>query len=53
MLSIGGRLTLLKFVLGSLGMYYMSLFKMLVQIVKMLEQIREKKFWGLIPMRRS
>ncbi|GJU98861.1 RNA-directed DNA polymerase, eukaryota, reverse transcriptase zinc-binding domain protein [Tanacetum coccineum] len=38
-LSIRGRLTLIKSVLGSLGIYYMSIFKTL-------EAIRASFFWG-------
>ena len=40
MLSIGGRLTLVKSVLRSLGIYYMSLFKVIVAVQKKLEGMR-------------
>ncbi|GJV59540.1 hypothetical protein Tco_1465640 [Tanacetum coccineum] len=45
-LSYGGRLTLIKSVLGSLGVYFFSTFKALVSIVKKLESIRRNFFWG-------
>ncbi|GJZ58680.1 RNA-directed DNA polymerase, eukaryota, reverse transcriptase zinc-binding domain protein [Tanacetum coccineum] len=37
LLSIGGRLTLIKFVLGSLGIYYLSIFKVPESTLKSLE----------------
>ncbi|XP_071719231.1 uncharacterized protein [Rutidosis leptorrhynchoides] len=46
MLSIGGRLTLIKAVLGSLGIYYLSIFKCLETIFNDLESIRSSFFWG-------
>ncbi|GJZ63126.1 RNA-directed DNA polymerase, eukaryota, reverse transcriptase zinc-binding domain protein [Tanacetum coccineum] len=46
LLSVGGRLTLIKSVLGSLGIYYFSLFKALETIVKALESFRASFFWG-------
>ena len=45
-LSIGGRSTLIKSVLGGLGIYYLSLFVMPVTIVKKLESLRATFFWG-------
>ena len=45
-LSIGGRLTLLKSVLGGLGIYYLSLFVMPVTIAKKLEALQSNFFWG-------
>ncbi|GKF41143.1 hypothetical protein Tco_0124485, partial [Tanacetum coccineum] len=45
-LSFGGRLTLVKSVLGSLGVYYFSNFKAPKKIIKKLESIRRKFFWG-------
>ena len=45
-LSIGGRLTLIKFVLGSLGVYYFSSFKAPKKIISKLESIRRNFFWG-------
>ena len=45
-LSIGGRLTLIKSVLGGLGIYYLSLFVMPVSIAKKLESLRSTFFWG-------
>nr|GEV36721.1 hypothetical protein [Tanacetum cinerariifolium] len=44
--SIGGRLTLIKAILGSLGMYYFSIFKVPESILKNLESIRALFFWG-------
>ncbi|GKB52080.1 RNA-directed DNA polymerase, eukaryota, reverse transcriptase zinc-binding domain protein [Tanacetum coccineum] len=46
LLSIGGRLTLIKSVLGSLGIYYLSFFKALDSVLKTLESIRALFFWG-------
>ncbi|GJR77131.1 putative RNA-directed DNA polymerase, partial [Tanacetum coccineum] len=45
-LSFGGRLTLVKSVLGSLGVYYFSTFKAPISIINKLECIRRKFFWG-------
>ncbi|GJR12519.1 hypothetical protein Tco_0795171 [Tanacetum coccineum] len=45
-LSIGGRLTLIKSVLGSLPLYYFSLFKAPMKILNLLESIRSRFFWG-------
>ncbi|GJX70072.1 RNA-directed DNA polymerase, eukaryota, reverse transcriptase zinc-binding domain protein [Tanacetum coccineum] len=39
-LSIGGRLTLLKSVLGATPIYYMSMFKAPIQVINKLESIR-------------
>ncbi|GJX94697.1 RNA-directed DNA polymerase, eukaryota, reverse transcriptase zinc-binding domain protein [Tanacetum coccineum] len=46
-LSIGGRLTLLKSVLGSTPIYYMSLFKVPSQVLKRMESIRSRFFNGV------
>ncbi|GJS79466.1 RNA-directed DNA polymerase, eukaryota [Tanacetum coccineum] len=46
-LSVGGRLTLLKSVLGSTPIYYMSLFKASVQVINKLEAIRSHFFNGV------
>ncbi|GJV69249.1 RNA-directed DNA polymerase, eukaryota [Tanacetum coccineum] len=46
MLSIDGRTTLVSSVLGALGIYYLSLFPMPVNIEKNLEAMRAKFFWG-------
>ncbi|GJU17987.1 RNA-directed DNA polymerase, eukaryota [Tanacetum coccineum] len=46
-LSIGGRLTLLKLVLGSLPIYYMSMFKVPLQVLKKMESIRSHFFNGV------
>ncbi|GJT10444.1 putative RNA-directed DNA polymerase [Tanacetum coccineum] len=45
-LSIGGRLTIVKSVLGGLPIYYLSLFKAPVSIINTLESIRSRFFWG-------
>nr|GEZ89676.1 RNA-directed DNA polymerase, eukaryota [Tanacetum cinerariifolium] len=45
-LSIGGRLTLLKLVLGASPLYYMSIFKTPKTVLKDLESIRSKFFNG-------
>ncbi|GKB48218.1 RNA-directed DNA polymerase, eukaryota, reverse transcriptase zinc-binding domain protein [Tanacetum coccineum] len=45
-LSVGGRLTLLKSVLGAIPTYYMSLFKALEGIISLLEKMRNKLFLG-------
>ncbi|GJW00578.1 hypothetical protein Tco_1555829, partial [Tanacetum coccineum] len=45
-LSIGGRLTLIKSVLGGLGVYYFSTFKAPKKIIDKLESIRRNFFWG-------
>nr|GEU51569.1 RNA-directed DNA polymerase, eukaryota, reverse transcriptase zinc-binding domain protein [Tanacetum cinerariifolium] len=45
-LSIEARLTLIKSVLGSLGIYYMSIFKCPESVLKTLEAIRASLFRG-------
>ncbi|GJY20523.1 RNA-directed DNA polymerase, eukaryota [Tanacetum coccineum] len=45
-LSVGGRLTLLKSVLGAIPTYYMSLFKAPEGIISLLEKMRNKFFLG-------
>ncbi|GJS28157.1 putative RNA-directed DNA polymerase [Tanacetum coccineum] len=45
-LSYGGRLTLLKSVLGALGIYFFSLFNAPVSIINYLEKLRRIFFWG-------
>ncbi|GJY69733.1 retrovirus-related pol polyprotein from transposon TNT 1-94 [Tanacetum coccineum] len=46
-LSIEGRLTLLKSVLGSTPVYYMSMFKAPIQVINKLESIRSHFFNGV------
>nr|GEY69368.1 putative RNA-directed DNA polymerase, eukaryota, reverse transcriptase zinc-binding domain protein [Tanacetum cinerariifolium]GEY72907.1 putative RNA-directed DNA polymerase, eukaryota, reverse transcriptase zinc-binding domain protein [Tanacetum cinerariifolium] len=46
LLSIGGQLTLNKSVLGSLGIYYLSIFKAPEAVIKALESLRALFFWG-------
>ncbi|KAI3752502.1 hypothetical protein L2E82_24535 [Cichorium intybus] len=45
-LSFGGRLTLLKSVLGSLPLYYFSIFKAPVKVIGSLESIRRRFLWS-------
>nr|GEX48344.1 RNA-directed DNA polymerase, eukaryota [Tanacetum cinerariifolium] len=45
-LSVGGRLTLLKSVLGAIPTYYMFLFKAPEVIISLLEKMRNKFFLG-------
>ncbi|GKB75576.1 RNA-directed DNA polymerase, eukaryota [Tanacetum coccineum] len=49
LLSIGGRLTLLKSVLGSMPIFHMSIFKVPLSILKSLESIRSRFFNGQDP----
>ncbi|GJS24646.1 RNA-directed DNA polymerase, eukaryota, reverse transcriptase zinc-binding domain protein [Tanacetum coccineum] len=46
-LSIGGRLTLLKSVLGSLPIYYLSMFKVPTLVLNKMESIRSHFFNGV------
>ncbi|GJR18634.1 RNA-directed DNA polymerase, eukaryota, reverse transcriptase zinc-binding domain protein [Tanacetum coccineum] len=45
-LSIGGRLTILKSVLGALPIYHMSIFKVPMKVLKNMEAIRARFFNG-------
>lgn len=45
-LSFGGRIVLIKSVLCSLPIFYMSLFKMPEGVTKSIESIQAKFFWG-------
>ncbi|GJW79157.1 RNA-directed DNA polymerase, eukaryota, reverse transcriptase zinc-binding domain protein [Tanacetum coccineum] len=45
-LSIGGRLTLLKSVLGSIPIFHMSIYRAPLSVLRTLESIRSKKFKG-------
>nr|GEV21274.1 RNA-directed DNA polymerase, eukaryota [Tanacetum cinerariifolium] len=45
-LSIEGRLTLLKSVLGSMPIFHMSIFRVLLSVLRMLESIRSHFFNG-------
>ncbi|KAJ0941298.1 hypothetical protein HanRHA438_Chr02g0092951 [Helianthus annuus] len=45
-LSFGGGVTLIKAVLGNLPTYYFSLFNVPVEVLKRLDRIRRKIFWG-------
>lgn len=46
LLSIGGMLTLVKSVLGSLPLYFVSLFKAPDKVINKLESLRCRFFWG-------
>ncbi|GJX72943.1 RNA-directed DNA polymerase, eukaryota, reverse transcriptase zinc-binding domain protein [Tanacetum coccineum] len=46
LLSSGGRLTLIKSVLGSLCIYFLSIFKAPEAVIKVLESLRASFFWG-------
>ncbi|XP_071688172.1 uncharacterized protein [Rutidosis leptorrhynchoides] len=46
LISAGGRLTLVKSVMGSLGIYWFSMFKCPETILNRLESIRATFFWG-------
>ncbi|GJY92863.1 putative RNA-directed DNA polymerase, partial [Tanacetum coccineum] len=45
-MSFGGRLTLVKSVIGSLPLYYFLMFRVPLSVIKQLERIRKKFFWG-------
>ncbi|GJT08766.1 hypothetical protein Tco_0843228 [Tanacetum coccineum] len=45
-LSVGGRLTLLKSVLGAIPTYYMSIYKAPKAVINFLESVRNKFFLG-------
>ncbi|GJU51774.1 hypothetical protein Tco_1221329 [Tanacetum coccineum] len=46
LLYIGGRSTFVNAILGSVGIYYMSIFKVPETILSYLERFRSKIFWG-------
>ncbi|GKE10802.1 putative RNA-directed DNA polymerase, eukaryota, reverse transcriptase zinc-binding domain protein, partial [Tanacetum coccineum] len=48
MLSFGGRLTLIKSILGSLGIYYLSIFKAPEMVLKSLENMHAAFFWAAL-----
>lgn len=45
-LSFGGRLTLIKSVLGNLSTYFFSIFVVPMGVINTLEKIRQKFLWG-------
>ncbi|KAJ9558860.1 LOW QUALITY PROTEIN: hypothetical protein OSB04_013474 [Centaurea solstitialis] len=45
-ISFGGRLTLVKSVLGSLPLYFLSLFRAPSGVISEIESIRKNFFWG-------
>ncbi|GJW79628.1 RNA-directed DNA polymerase, eukaryota [Tanacetum coccineum] len=53
LLSVGGRLSLIRSVLGNLPIYYMSLYPMHVVIRKKLESMRNKFFIGGDPVEKK
>ncbi|GJT60110.1 RNA-directed DNA polymerase, eukaryota [Tanacetum coccineum] len=46
-ISIGGRLTLLKSVLGSMPIYHMSIFRTPIKVLQCMESLRSKFFNGV------
>ncbi|KAI3506473.1 hypothetical protein L1887_28832 [Cichorium endivia] len=52
-LSFGGRLTLIKAVLGSLPTYYFSLFVAPLGVLNDLEKLRRKFLWGGVDAKKS
>lgn len=52
-LSFGGRLTLVKSVLSSLPIYYLSLFKMPEGVAKKIEGIQSRFLWGSCDLKRK
>ncbi|GKE46221.1 RNA-directed DNA polymerase, eukaryota, reverse transcriptase zinc-binding domain protein [Tanacetum coccineum] len=46
-LSIGGRLTILKAVLGSMPIYHISIFKVPMKVLQRMESIRSRVFSGV------
>ncbi|KAL6511810.1 hypothetical protein OROGR_021407 [Orobanche gracilis] len=53
LLSIGGRSTLISSVLGSLGNYFLSIFRLPKSVNKSLESMRASFFWGGTPVKRK
>ena len=45
-ISVRGRLTLVKSVLGSLGSYMMFIFLSPISVLASLEALRDRFFWG-------
>ena len=46
-LSLGGRVTLCKSVLGSIPLYFLSLFKAPVKVIDSIETLRRRFIWGI------
>ena len=46
LLFVGGQLTLIKAILGSIGIYYLSTFKALEGVLNSLERCRASFYWG-------
>lgn len=53
MLSFPRRLTLIKFVMTNLPIYYLSLFKIPVGMAKEIEKIQSAFLWGGYDLRRK
>lgn len=53
LLYFAGRVTLIKFVLSSLPVYYMSLFRLPSSVVKELDKIQAGFLWGVSDVRRK
>lgn len=53
LLSYAGRLTLIKFVLASLPVYYLSLFKMPDGVARVIERLQASFLWGGSEVRRK
>lgn len=45
-ISFGGRLTLVKAVLGSMSLYHFSLFHAPMSVINNIERVRSQFFWG-------
>ncbi|KAL7242941.1 hypothetical protein ACSBR1_015362 [Camellia fascicularis] len=52
-LSFGGRLTLIKSMLSSLPIYYLSIFKLPVSVAKVIERIQANFLWGGSELKRK
>lgn len=52
-LSFAGRLTLIKAILSSLPVYYLSLFKMPVGVAKEINKIQSTFLWGGLDLKRK
>jgi len=46
--SMGRCITLIKSILGSLSVYYMSFVQTLVNVLNFIEQIRRNFYWGIL-----
>jgi len=46
MLSMAGRICLVKLVINALPLFYLSLYKVSVSVCKKIRKIQERFFWG-------